>query len=108
MKLAFVLLLAAAVAVMHADADLLGMNRKEVKELFSVWKTKFDVSYPTAAAEIKAMRIWRKTVIRVAKHNLRESLGLETYTQAVNSFAAHSEEDFSNMHGLIMDGPQPL
>ena len=48
MKLAFVLLLAAAVAVMHADADLLGMNRKEVKELFSVWKTKFDVSYPTA------------------------------------------------------------
>ena len=44
---------------------------------------------PLQAAEIKAMRIWRKTVIRVAKHNLRESLGLETYTQAVNSFAAH-------------------
>jgi dihydroorotase len=55
-------------------------------ELWKSFKIKHGKNYKSQKEEDKKREIWSRKISLIKKHNLRNKLGLETYSLAENSF----------------------
>lgn len=68
-------------------------------ELWNSFKINHRKNYKSQNEEDKKREIWRRKVLLIKKHNLRQKLGLETYSLAENSFVDYDESELNQKFG---------
>ncbi|XP_019623314.1 PREDICTED: cathepsin L1-like isoform X1 [Branchiostoma belcheri] len=90
------MLLVLAAVISMATAGVLPHNKE-----WEMWKLQHGKQYATEAEEYSRRFIFEKNTIKIAEHNIRASLGMHSYTLAMNKFGDMHHEEF---HQRIMGG----
>ncbi|KAK7880629.1 hypothetical protein WMY93_032739 [Mugilogobius chulae] len=90
-----VLLLALLCATVWAEFD------SRLDQHWNLWKKTFQKTYQNEVEEMGRRALWEKRLLYINTHNLEASLGLHTYTVAMNHLGDMSDEELSRMFGTL-------
>jgi cathepsin L len=76
-------------------------GNEQYKDVWQAWKTKFERVYE-GAEEGYRFRVFCDNAVKVAKHNLEESLGLHTFTLGLNNLADLSVEEYRSTYLTLL------
>ncbi|KAK7880628.1 hypothetical protein WMY93_032738 [Mugilogobius chulae] len=92
-----VLLLALLCAIVWAEFD------SRLDQHWNLWKKTYQKTYQNEVEEMDRRALWEERLLYINTHNLEASLGLHTYTVAMNHLGDLSDEEVSQMYGTLIN-----
>lgn len=79
----------------------LGQMDSRLNRHWDLWKTKYGKTYQNKAEEVHRRLLWEKNLQYINFHNLEESLGLHTFTKAMNHLGDLTKEEALQMYATL-------
>ncbi|KAK7880623.1 hypothetical protein WMY93_032733 [Mugilogobius chulae] len=68
---------------------------------WDLWKEKYQIMYTNEVEEVDRRQVWEKNLMLINTHNLEASMGLHTYTKAMNHMGDLTKEEAVQMYANL-------